>query len=154
MGKLQINIEKGLPMVQKMVKTVIISNIIGKNSGWIYYRQNHYIIKRKVHEFVQSDVDAINEAITVIGEQLKEKMITYSDNREEVIRQVKEVSTIVKSAYIYGERLGKNRMWWENRLKKVSKNGLCSSFSADDVLNINLAVMDIANKLLGIEFTL
>lgn len=154
MGKLQINIEKGLPIVQEMVKTVIISNIIGKSSGWIYYRQNHYIIKGKIYEFVQSDVDAINEAITLIGERLKENMITYSDNREEVIRQVKEVSAIVKSAYIYDERLGKNKMWWDNRIKKVSKKGLNSSFSADDVLNINLVVMDIANKLLGIEFTL
>lgn len=154
MEKLQINIEKGLPIVQEMVKTVIISNIIGKSSGWIYYRQNHYILKGKVYEFVQLDVDAINEAIRVIGERLKGKMITYSDDREDVIRQVKEVSAIAKSAYIYGGRLGKNKMWWNNRIKKVSKNGLNSSFSSDDVLNINLIVMDIANKLLGIEFTL
>lgn len=154
MEKLRIKIEKGLPIVQEMVKTVIISNKIGKSSGWIYYRQKHYVLKDKRYEFVQTDIDAINEAIISIGKRLKEMVIKYSENREEVIRQVRAVSEIVKMAYIYNKKLGKKKDWWDNRMRNVPKSGLCSSFSGDDILNINLAVMEIANKLLAIEFTL
>lgn len=141
-------------MVQDMIKTIVISKEIGKSSGWIYWRQCHYEIKGKIYHFTQEDVDSINNAMDTIANRLKGMMITYSKDREEVIRQVKALSEIVKAAFIYDTKFGKNKSWWINRIRKVSKNGLCSSFSEEDILNINIVAMEIISKLSGIEFIL
>lgn len=154
MEKLKINIEKGLPIVQEMIKTVAITNEMGKSTGWIYFKQRHYVMNGKVQGFTETDVTAINNAVTTIGERIKGMIINYHTDREEVIKQVRVLANIVRMAYIYKNRMDKKKVWYDNRMKRTPENGMVNSFSQDDVFHINLAVMEIANKLLGMEFTL
>ena len=53
--------------------------------------------------------------------------------------------------FIYKDKMGKNLTWYLNRMRR---NSLKASFKQDDINMINLAIVEIGNKLLSIELTL
>lgn len=152
--KIQIDIYKGLPMVLEKVKSVALSAVIGKSNAWINNKINRYELNGKIIEFIESDMCQINRGLQLLGEEISQHMIQFVDDREEVIKQVKQLSTFVCMPYIYSTVMGKGRQWYNTRmLARVPGRKVCV-FKEDDILAINMAAMQIANELRSIEFVL
>lgn len=152
--KLQINIYKGLPMILEKVKAVALAAVIGKYSSWLKHKQVHYVIKGKAQEFVSSDLALINNGLQMLGEEIASNLVAYNEDREVVIQQMKVLDQYVSMPYIYIDVLKKNRAWYAHRMSKRTPEGKACSFKEDDVLQINMAAMQIANELKSIELTL
>lgn len=152
--KIQIDIYKGLPMVLEKVKSVALSAVMGKSNAWINNKINRYELNGKIIEFIESDMCQINSGLQLLGEEISQHMIQFVDDREEVIKQVKQLSTFVCMPYIYSTVMGKGRQWYNTRmLARVPGRKVCV-FKEDDILAINMAAMQIANELRSIEFVL
>ena len=152
--KIQINIYKGLPMVLEKVKSVALSAVIGKSNAWMNNKMNRYILNGKVSEFTESDMPLINNALQLLGDEIAQSIVQYSNDREAVILQVKQLATVICMPYIYETVMGKGRQWYNSRvLARVPGRKVCV-FKEDDILKINMAAMQIANELRSIEFIL
>lgn len=154
MEKYKIQVHEAIPLVHEMIKMVALGAEIGKSSSWIHNKQNGNVSNGKKNEFIQSDIDLINRGLQSMGKRLMETHIVYSEDREAVIGQVKEVSSAVNMPYIYLKRMGKNRTWYSNRVKKETPPAAKTSFSENDILSINMNIREIAIRLLSIEITL
>lgn len=152
--KIQINIYKGLPMVLEKIKAVALAAVIGKYSSWLKHKQTHYVIKGRAQEFVESDIPLINNGLQMLGEEISSNLVNYSSDRDEVIKQVKQLDQFVSMPYIYTDIMKKNRAWYAHRMSKRTPEGKACSFKEDDILQINMAAMQIANELRSIEFIL
>ena len=152
--KIQINIYKGLPMVLEKIKSVALSAVIGKSNAWMNNKMNRYILNGKVSEFTEPDIPLINNALQLLGDEIAQSIVRYSDDREAVILQVKQLATVICMPYIYETVMGKGRQWYNSRvLARVPGRKVCV-FKEDDILKINMAAMQIANELRSIEFIL
>lgn len=152
--KIQIDIYKGLPMVLEKVKSVALSAVMGKCNSWMNCKLAHNLSKGKPKEFYEEDIPLINNGIHILGDEISQHLIEYVEDREEVIRQIKELSVYVCMPYIYGEVLNKPKSWYSTRmLARVPGRKVCV-FKEDDILAINMAAMQIANELRSIEFVL
>ena len=153
-SKIQIDIYKGLPMVLERVKSVALSAVMGKSNAWIFRKLNHNVSYGKPLEFCEVDIPMINNGIKVLGDEISECIIEYLDDREDVIRQVKELSVYVNMSYVCEVVLNKPKRWYSTRmLARVPGRKVCV-FKEDDILAINMAAMQIANELRSIEFVL
>lgn len=152
--KIQINIYKGLPMVLEKVKSVALSAVIGKSNAWLNIKLNHNIIKGKEQEFVLSDLPLINNALQMLGEEISQNMVKFSEDRDEVIRQIKELANYICMPYIYIGIMKQTKPWYDGRMLVSRQGRRMISFKEDDILQINMAAMQIANELRSIEFTL
>lgn len=152
--KIQINIYKGLPMVVEKVKLVALAAVTGKSCQWIFQKMNHSIVNGKESEFVERDLPLINNALVLLGDEIAQSLVVFSDNRADVISQVKLLGGLVSIPYIYTEHLKVSKSWFTNRTKASDGGFRVSSFKEDDILKINMAAMQIANELRSIEFTL
>lgn len=152
--KLQINIYKGLPMVLEKINTVALAAVMGRSDSWIRNKLYHHVIKGQAKEFVEEDLAIINGALEALGSEIASELIEYSDDRDAVISQVKELRKMVSMPYIYLEVLKVKKAWFESRMRPRSKEGKACSFKEDDILRINMAAMQIANELKSIELTL
>lgn len=153
-GKLCINVYKGLEMVLAKINKVALAAVIGRESSWIGNKYHHNIIKGNVQEFVESDLALLNEGLEILGNEIQCSLITYSDDREQVIEQIKELRKMVFMPYIYLEVMKVKKTWFDSRMKPRKPGGKVCSFKEDDVLKINMAAMQIANELKSIEFVL
>ena len=152
--KIQIDIYKGLPMVLEKVKSVALSAVIGKSNAWINNKLAHNLSNGKACEFYEDDIPLIYNGLHTLGDEISQHLIEYVEDREEVIRQIKELSAYVCMPYIYGEVLNKPKCWYSTRmLARVPGRKVCV-FKEDDILAINMAAMQIANELRSIEFVL
>lgn len=152
--KIQINIYKGLPMVLDKVKAVALAAVIGKKSSWINNKLCHYVMGGYSQQFLEQDITLLNNGLQVLGEEISQHMVQYVDNRDEVIRQVKELSKYICMPYLYREILKEKDTWYKPRmLARVPGRKVCV-FKEDDILRINMAAMQIANELKSIELTL
>lgn len=152
--KIQINIYKGLPMVLEKIKAVALCAVIGKCNSWLKHKQIHYVIKGRAQEFVPSDLELINNGIQMLGEEIANNLVVFSENREDVIKQVKILDSYVSMPYVYQDVMKKTRSWFSNRMKRRSIEGKACSFKEDEILTINMSAMQIANELKSIEFIL
>lgn len=152
--KLQINVYKGLPIVLEKIKTVALAAVIGKGGSWINNKFRHNEIKGKAQEFVQSDLILINNGLQMLGDEICQNMVQYSADREAVIEQIKVLSNYISMPYIYNKVMGKPRLWYSSRMLDRAPGRKVCVFKEDDVLQINMAAMQIANELKSIEFIL
>lgn len=152
--KLQVNVYKGLPMILEKVKSVALSAVIGKSNGWLNLKLGHYEVKGRKQEFYEQDMPLLNDGLNRLGDEILNSLVVYSVEREKVVEQMKALAKMICMPYIYGEVLKKPRLWYANRTCKRSSEGKASSFSEDDVLQINMAAMNIANELKSIELIL
>lgn len=152
--KIQINIYKGLPMVLEKVKSVALSAVIGKSNAWLNIKLNHNIVKGKEQEFVLSDLPLINNALQMLGEEISQNMVKFSEDRDEVIRQIKELANYICMPYIYIGIMKQTKPWYDGRMLVSRPGRRMISFKEDDILQINMAAMQIANELRSIEFIL
>lgn len=154
MKKQQRPIAEVLPIVQQMITTVSLASEIGKASSWIHNKQNHNVINGKEQAFTAGDVELINTAMCAIGKKLSASVIVYSENREDVIEQLRSIFISVRTRYVFCIRMGKSYTWGRIRMYSTSGNGNNCSFSPADILAINVAIIEIANFLLSTEMAL
>ena len=158
-GKIKVPVKQALPMIAEMVKLKYVTDALGKSSGWIYNKLNHETTTSKSSGFTQSDINLLNNLFQEIGEKLINTRISIPleenkdpiQKRKEVIEQILSVSEIISMPFIYINKMGKNLTWYLNRMRR---NSLKASFKQDDINMINLAIIEIGNKLLSIELTL
>jgi hypothetical protein len=152
--KLQVNIYTGLPMVLEKINTVALAAVIGKGGSWINNKHRHNVIKGKAQEFVESDIVLMNSGLELLGDEITQSVIVYDDDREKVIEQIKELRKMVYIPYICSEVLKVDKSWFDRRMRPRTPGGKVCSFKEDDVFRINMGVIQIANQLKSIEFTL
>lgn len=141
----RIGVEMGLPIVRAMITDTAIRNELGETCQWLGNKERRS--KIKAHQ-----VAKVNEAAWSIARQLASVRIQYSDDRQAVIDQIKTLLKPVKFSFIYERHLGKDVTWWTYRTRALyGKGGYGYTFTEEEVLEINLAVSDIVNRLLSIE---
>ena len=152
--KLRVNVYKGLPMVLEKIKAVALAKVIGKADSWMVMKLRHSEVKGRKLEFYENDIELINNGLQELGNLIASSLIEYTEDREQVIASVRAVDAYVSMPYIYLEVLKQNRLWYANRMRERKPGGKASSFKEDDILKINMGIMQIANELRSIEFTL
>ena len=153
-GKIQIDIYKGLPIILEKVKAVALASVIGKQSYWINHKLDRYVINGTERHFLEADITLINNALSLLGEEITQHLIEFAEDRAEVISQVRELSKCVSMPYVCEKIMGKPKRWYEVRMYKGTPGGRVTSFKEDDILQLNMATMQIANELKSIEFIL
>lgn len=151
--RIKLEVYSGLPIVQEMIKDSAIVKEMGEHVSWMDSRIYQRTVRNFQYKFTAGDVVKLNKAIWRIGERLSATRIEYDECRQTVIDRVKENLSPVWVSYIYMEKMKKNKSWWNNRMKRTESKGSKSTFSAEDVIQINLAVAEIAARLLSIELT-
>ena len=152
--KLKINIYKGLPIILEKIKTVALASVIGKPSSWINHKLTNYVTAGVEKRFFESDLELLNMAVESLGNEIAAHVIEFSDDREAVIAQIRELSMFVAMPYIYDKVMHQKRQWYNCRMLPRKPGGKATSFKEDDIVTINMAVMQISNELRSIEFTL
>lgn len=152
--KIQVDIYKGLPIVLEKIKSVALSAVIGKSNAWINNKLNHNLSKGKPCEFYKEDLPLINNGLQMLGEEISHCLISFLDDRESVIEQIKELSSYVSMPYIYINIMKKTKSWYSTRMLARALGRKVCVFKEDDILQINMATMQIANELKSIEFIL
>ena len=153
--KKQINIYEGLPIILEKVKGVALAAVIGRSPSWITAKLYHHNTKNGTpRAFVLEDLDILNNGLCALGFEIQQNEIQHSTDREAVIGQVKALSKIISMPYVYMECLKVPKRWFESRLAKRSAEGKACSFKEEDIHQINMAAMQIANELKSIEFVL
>lgn len=146
--KKQINIYDGLPMVFVKIKAVALMAVTGRSLSWIFQKLN------KTNKFVPEDLQLINNALELLGKEISQRLVVYDNDRDNVIKQVKMLGSLISMPYIYLEYMKVSKSWFANRMKNCSEGSRVSSFKEDDINAINMAAMQIANELKSIEFVL
>lgn len=149
--RIKIEVYQGLPIIQEMIKDLAITREMGEVITWLNQRQNKRVIRNFEYSFTATDVIKLNEAIWRIGVRLSTIRVENSENRQDVINQIKEKLSELWLPYIYATKMGKKPYWWNDRMKNSETKGNKSSFSAEDILKINLAIAEIAARLLSVE---
>lgn len=152
--KLQMNVYMGLPMLLDKIKVVALAAVTGKADSWMLMKLRHSIVKGRALEFVQSDLDLINASMPVLGDEILQSLVVYDADREKVIPQVRNLARLVSMQYITMDIMGKKKRWYDGRMAKRTAEGKASSFKEEDILQINMAAMNIANELKSIELIL
>lgn len=152
--KIQINIYKGLPIVLEKIKTVAFAAVIGKSEAWVRQKLTQRDMRGFVQGFKEADIDLINNGLQMLGEEISQCMVKFDDDREGVIEQIRVLSNYISMPYIYNKVMGKPRLWYASRMLARAPGRKVSTFKEDDILQINMAAMQIANELKSIELVL
>lgn len=151
MERIKIEVYQGLPIIQEMIKDLAITKEMGESCNWICCRQKRQMSRNFQFTFTASDVEKLNQAIWRIGERLQHTRIEYIEVRQEVIDQIKQKLSDVFLSFVCLNKMKVRQTWWNNRMKNTDSKGTKASFNSEDVLKINLAVAEIAARLLSIE---
>lgn len=149
--RIKLEVYQGLPIIQEMIKDLAITKEMGEAINWIGQRQFKRTIRNFTYSFTKEDVAKLNAAIWRIGERLSATTIEYNEDRQQVINQIKEKLSPIFLSFICTNKLQKSIHWWNNRLKSSDAKGTKANFQPEDIVKINLAVAEIAARLLSIE---
>lgn len=150
--KKQINIYEGLPMILEKIKGVALSAVMGKTDSWARHKLNRYEVNGYINEFYINDLPLLNNGLYVLGEEIQQYLITYSEDREAVIEQIRRLSAFISMPYIYNKIMGKERQWYNSRMLARVPNRKVCVFKEEDIHQINMAAAQIAEELKSIEF--
>lgn len=149
--RIKIEVYQGLPIIQDMIKDLAITREMGESVSWLGKRQAKNKSRNFQFVFTESDVQKLNEALWRIGERLSFTRIEFSEVRQEVIDQIKEKLSDVFLPYIYLNKMKEKKHWWNFRMANEHAKGQKCSFKPEDILKINLAIAEIAARLLSVE---
>lgn len=152
--RIKLEVYQGLPIVQEMIKDLAITKEMGENVSWLDSRIHKRMNRNFQFTFTEKDVVKLNAAIWRIGERLAATRIEFSDARQDVIDQIKGKLSDVYLPYVYLVKLGAKKYWWNYRMANDYAKGQKCTFKPEDILKINLAVAEIAARLLNIELVL
>lgn len=156
--KVKIPINKGLPMLADRIKLKYVAHELGKSAAWLTNKLNCDITTTTSRGFTQADVDLVNRVVAEIGTKLLATKISLCEPvcheaeiaEKPTVAQLKELSVRVRMPFIYETKLRKTASWYKNRMTYPDKY----HFKAEDVTRINLAVREVADWLLSVEFVL
>lgn len=156
--KIKVPVKQGLAIISEMIKLSYLCGYLNKSTGWIYNKMNHAETSTTSTGFKEKDLSDINMALENIGRELLQKRIVPIENpeidiktrKEDAVRQLKNVASIISMPYIYVKKLGKDNIWYAKRTANASRY----RFSDEDILAINMAIVEIGSKLSSIELTL
>lgn len=149
--KVRIPVSEGLPIIQAMVKNIVLCKEMGETISWIDKRQKKRSIRNFQFTFTESDLCKLNAAIWAVGQRISVVNIVYNTDRQVVIDQIRSDLSDIWLPYIYKEKMNKQAWWWKQRMINTSAKGTKCSFSEADIHKINLAVAETAARLLSIE---
>lgn len=153
--KIRQEVYQYLPELLKYVKSKAVAAEMGKSEQWFTSRINRQKNgKYSIRQFRPEDMELLNKAIGRIANRLLTVTINYSDDRQEVIDEIRSKlnELFIKSIVVY--KMG----WTDSKLRVTMANstnkGHILSFTASDVQQITLAVREIAMRMLSVEYYL
>ena len=152
MGKIKIEAYKGLKIVDGFLKRRSLANEAGFKEAVLLMK-----MKKTKNQFgteyrlTEENVIKLNSSLMLIGERVQNSIIKYSENREDIINQLKILSKDLDMPYIYKHKLNKSASWFANRMRL---NNNFTSFSEKDIVKINCVLWEIAAFLQNVELTL
>ena len=152
-NRIKMEVYASLPELLEYVKATAICAEFGSHATWITSRLNK--IKNgpySVRKFTPADMPKLNEAIWSLANKLAVIDITYSDERQEVIEQVRE-----KMSPVFINNIAARKMGWTGtkfRCCMVNSNskGRYMTFTQADIQQLVLAVREIAMRMLSVEY--
>lgn len=153
--KIRQEVYQHLPELLKYVKSKAVAAEMGKPEHWFTPRVNRQKNgKYSVRQFRPEDMELLNKAIENIANRLLTVTINYSDNRQEVVDEIRSKfkELFIKSIIVY--KMG----WSDGKCKSCMCNstnkGHYLTLTASDVQQITLAVREIAMRMLSVEYYL
>lgn len=153
--KIRQEVYTHLPELLKFVKSKAVAAEMGKSIQWFTSRVNRQKNgKYSIRQFRPEDMELLNKAIERIANRLLNTTINYSDNRQEVIDEIRAKLNVLFFKSIVVNKMG----WTDSKLRVTMANsttkGHILTFTASDVQQITLAVREIAMRMLSIEYYL
>lgn len=155
--RIEMQVNQALPILAKILRFTFWASTFNHASSWIYTKANKDRIVTSSKGFYQRDLNIMNESLWMIGEKLLHTRITPEGNEggytyaegQTYKEQLKSLSKVVPIPYII-ERLEKNERWFGNR---AGTAGRCK-FKEEEIAQINLIILEVANKLLSVKLIL
>lgn len=156
--KLKVPVRQGMLSLEGAIRLSYLCKVMGKSVGLIHDKIHGSTVRGFELKFKQKDVDMINSALQEIGNRLLYSVLSKEPSHDprsyavgdNIVEQIKALGKVVCMPYIYRDRMGKTKLWFDNRQKK---GGTCR-YSDENILTINMIVREIAYKLLSIELIL
>lgn len=153
--RVKLEVYEHLPKLLETVKATAICAEINTTSQWLNGKLKRApSSKYSTRKFTQIDIEKLNEGIWSLARKLSVANVEYTDNRQEVIDQIKNNLSGVFLKSIAVKKMG----WTESKLKiymvKSSAKGNYLTFSKNDVQQLVLAVREVAMRMLSIEYCL
>ena len=149
MEKIKRNVYEALPEYTKFLKMCTVCEKAGMSSQLL----NQKISRKNRMRILEKDLSILNDAIEEVCNDLKQRYIEYTNDREELNKQVKLVLEYIKMVYILNS-LGKTRGWYDVRMYSPKEGRNVSTFSKDEIDSINLELLKIVTKLEQTELVL
>lgn len=153
--KIRQEVYQNLPELLKYVKSKAVAAEMGKSIQWLTSRVNRQKNgKYSIRQFHAEDMELINKAIERIANRMLAVTINYSDDRQEVIDEIrgKLNELFIKSIIVY--KMGWTDTKAKNCMANSSSKGRHLTFTPCNVQQITLAVREIAQRMLSIEYYL
>ena len=153
--KIRQEVYQHLPELLKYVKSKAVAAEMGKSIHWFTPRVNRQKNgKYSIRQFHPEDMELLNKAIERIANRLFAVTINYSDNRQEVIDEIR-----AKLNELFIRPFIANKMGWSSAKVRVcmansSSKGHNLTFAPSDVQQITLSVREMAMHMLSIEYYL
>lgn len=152
--KMQVNIYRALPFIFPKIKVVALSAIMGKANSWVNNRLTHVARPGKqAYCFHEGDLPIVNDGLYRMGQAIMQSLIEYSEDRDELNRQVKQLAKLVPMAYIYHDNMKKSEDWYKDRLRPT-KPKYNMTFTKLDIMCFNYMARQIAAELMSVEMVL
>lgn len=152
--KMRVNIYRALPFIFPKIKVVALSAIMGKDNSWVNNRlANTPHAGRRVYHFYAADLPIVNRGLNLLGEEIMQNLIEYSEDRDEVIRQVKQLASLVNMPYIYRDTMKQPADWYKDRVRPTNPK-YNSTFTKLDIMCFNYVARQIAAELMSVEMVL
>lgn len=152
-NKIKMEVYASLPELLEFVKSTAICAEFGSHSSWLHGRLNK--VKNGAYStrrFASGDMVKLNGAIASLAHKLAEVDITYNEDRQLVIDQIKERLSAVFLKQIAVRKMG----WTESKFKSCMVNsnskGRYMTFTKADIQQLVLAVREVAVRMLSVEY--
>ena len=126
-------IARGMGIDQSTYQNKLKNNVISDS-------KNRYVCSR----FSQEDIDRLNAWLPQIAMQLPTVIVRWSNDREAVIEQVRNLKPLLNLNYISEKYLGMNHRKFMERCSIRTGKGYNTSFNQQDIERLNSAIIDFA----------
>lgn len=126
-------IARGLGIDQSTYQNKLKNNITSN-------AKHSYVFSR----FNQEDIDRLNAWLPQLAMQLPTMIVRWSDDREAVIEQVRNLKPLLNLNYISEKYLGMRHRNFMERCSTRTSKGYNTSFNQQDIDRLNSAIIDFA----------
>ena len=127
--KFKIPVRQGMLSLEGVIRLSYLCKVMGKSVGLIHDKIHGSTIRGFELKFKQKDVDLINSAFQEIGNRLLYSVVSREPSNdprsyavgENIAEQIRALSKVISMPYIYRDRMGKTKLWFDNRQKKGGK---------------------------------